>query len=269
MRPVSGKPAVDDGRPHLVTLIPTYNEAGNIVLMLDAIAEVGKALPRYRTSTLVVDDESPDGTGELVRKYSSSHPATLLFSRPRQGLGNAMKAGYLYAVAELNADVVVTLDCDFQWDPADIPRLLAALEGGSDAAIASRHAAHGKIVGWPLGRRLTHWIANTFFATYVAGTREVLDHNGNFRAIRVEGCLDRIDFRHLPVRGYAFFNLMIYEMTKLGVRFSEVPVTFGWRQVGEAKVSFSPCYCKIFLRDTFEYIRLCLVIRWDRLRRSS
>ncbi len=121
--------------------------------------------------------------------------------------------------------------------------------------------------GWSLDRRFTHWVANTFFATMVAGTREVSDLNGNFRAIRVAGVLDRVPLRELPVRGYAFFNLMIYALSLVGAKFAEVPITFRWRERGETKVSLTPRYFGTFLRDTVEYIRLSLWIRRDRVRR--
>ncbi len=122
-------------KPDVVILIPTYNEAENIVLMLDALEVVALKLQGHRFRSLVVDDESPDGTGGLVASYAESHPAVVLLSKPKEGLGAAMIAGYEYAMSELRADVIVSLDCDFQWDPADIPKLLAEIEGGADVAV--------------------------------------------------------------------------------------------------------------------------------------
>jgi dolichol-phosphate mannosyltransferase len=253
--------------PVVVVLIPTYNEAENIELMLGAVDRVMREMPSPGYRALVVDDESPDGTGALVTSHTADHPEVLLLSKPREGLGRAMIAGYEYAMSELRADVIVSLDCDFQWDPADIPRLLAEVAGGADVAVGSRHAPGGRMDGWSRGRRLTHWVANTFFATIVAGRREVGDLNGNFRAIRVAGVLDRVALRELPVRGYAFFNLMIYALSRVGAKFAEVPITFRWRERGETKVSLTPRYFGTFVRDTAEYIRLCLWIRRDRVRR--
>ncbi len=253
-----------DARPHVIVMIPTYNEAENVVPMLEALREVGGQCPDHRFSMLVVDDRSPDGTGELVREYARSHPDVELLSRTREGLGRAMRAGYAHAAKQLAADVIVTLDCDFQWDPLDIPRLLDAVDRGADVAVASRHVEGGRLQGWPLGRRLTHWIANTFFATWVAGTRAVRDHNGNFRAVRAR-ILDRVPLDALPVRGYAFFNWMIYELAERGASFDEIPVTFRWRERGETKVSFSPKYARTFARDTVEYVLLCFRIRAERL----
>ena len=174
---------------HVVVIVPTYNEAPNVVVMLDALREVDAELERYRFSFLVVDDESPDGTARLVSEYAETHTSVSLLSRPREGLGRAMRAGYAHAIGVLEADVVVALDCDFQWNPRDVPRLLAEIERGSDVVVGSRHTRLGEIEGWPRGRGATHWVANTLFATFVAGTREVLDHNGNFRAVRVRGAV--------------------------------------------------------------------------------
>ena len=251
---------------HVVVLIPTYNEIENAITMLEALARVARRLDGRRVSMLVVDDDSPDGTGAKVAEYAACNDRVELVTKPKQGLGFAMRVGYRHAIDGMEADVVVTLDCDFQWDPEDIPRLLERIDAGSDVVVGSRHVTGGRLVGWPPARRITHWVANTLFARWVAGTREVLDHNGNFRAIRVAGALDRVPFDSLP-RGYAFFNCMIYELSKLGVRFEEVPITFRWRERGETKVSFNPKYIGTFLRDTLEYVLLCFRIRWDRIAR--
>lgn len=255
-------------RPHVVTLVPTYNERENVILMLDALGQLAQEHPELRCTTLVVDDSSPDGTGQLVADYRETHPDVELLSKAKQGLGVAMIAGYRHAMTSLGADIVVSIDCDFQWDPGDIPLLLGAVQEGADVAIGSRHLPGGRMEGWSMDRRFTHWVANTVFATYVAGTREVTDHNGNFRAIRVAGVLDRVPFSELAVRGYGFFNLMIYALSRVGASFHEVPIIFRWRELGETKVGLNPRYFPTFVRDTFEYMRLCLWIRRDRARQA-
>jgi len=254
---------------HIVMMVPTYNESENVVAMLDALEAVAAQDPARRYSRLVVDDSSPDGTGEAVEAYAAEHDAVFLHRRERAGLGRAMVAGFERSLAELDPDIIVTIDCDFQWDPLDIPLLLRELDAGADVAVASRHAPGGGLDGWPVGRRFTHWVANTLFATWVAGSDKVLDHNGNLRALRVKGCLDQIDLKSIPVRGYAFFNWMIFEFERAGARFAEVPVTFHWRQQGHSKVSFNPRYASTFFRDTFEYIRSCLWIREARRKSQS
>lgn len=189
-----------------------------------------------------------------------------LLTGPKQGLGEALIRGYQYAIKNLKADIIITNDCDFQFDPYDIPKLLEKIDQGYDVVIASRHVPGGGVQDWPLGRTITHFIANTIFATYIAGNKEVTDHQGNFRAMRVNGILDQIKLNQIPVTGYGFLNYMIYEFSKLNAKFAEVPITFKWRQRGETKVSFTPKYIKTFFRDTVEYIKLCLVIRLNRLK---
>ncbi len=250
---------------HVVNLLPTYNEAENIIPMLETLEKIAKQHPQYQWSTLVVDDNSPDGTGTQVEKYLKKHPHVHLLTGSKQGLGEALIRGYQHAIKKLKADIIVSNDCDFQFDPHDIPKLLSQIDQGFDVVIASRHVQGGGVQGWPVGRRITHFIANTIFATYVAGNTEVSDHQGDFRAMRVKGVLDRINFDRIPVTGYGFLNYMIYEFSKTKAKFTEVPVTFKWREKGETKVSFSPKYFKTFFRDTIEYIKLCLLIRWQKL----
>ena len=251
-----------------VNLIPTYNEAENVVQMLDALEKVAVENPRYDWATLVVDDNSPDGTGKEVQssKFKVQNKSKIyLLEGKKEGLGVALVRGYQYAMEKLKADVVVSNDCDFQFDPKDIPRLLDKIDEGFDVVVASRHTPGGDVVGWPTGRKLTHWVANTLFASWVAGTREVNDHNGNFRAIRVRGVLDKINWDNMNTKGYGFLNYMIYLLSKTGAKFIEVPVTFKWRERGETKVSFNPKYVRTFFRDTVEYIKTCLWIRWERI----
>lgn len=255
-------------KPHVINLVPTYNEAENIPLMLAALDDVAKKHPQFRFTNLIVDDSSPDGTGDLVTAYAKTHPQTILLTGKKQGLGKALIRGYQYAINELKADIVVTNDADFLFDPYDAPKLIQKIVEGYDVAIGSRHSSQGiKVVGWPMGRYVTHWVANNFFASIVAGNHEVHDHNGDFRAIRVKNVLDRVEWDKLPTRGYGFLNYMIYELSKTGARFTEVPVVLKWRERGESKVSFNPKYIRTFMRDTLEYIVLCFKIRLDRLSR--
>lgn len=249
----------------VINLIPTYNERENILLMLDALEEIAKQNRAYTFHTLVVDDSSPDGTGELVSSYKPKHQSTSLLTGTKEGLGVALARGMQHAIKKLKADIIITNDADFQFDPNDIPLLLDKIHAGADVVIASRHVPGGGVDGWPAGRGFTHWVANTVFATWVAGIKEVTDHNGNFRAYRVKNCLDQIDIMALPSAGYGFLNYIIYELSRHNVAFIEVPITFHWRQRGETKVSFNSKYIRTFFRDTLEYITLCIRIRSQRI----
>lgn len=250
----------------VVNIIPTYNEKENIGLMLEALAKIAQVNPKYQFATLVVDDDSPDGTGEIVKKYIKKDSSVHLITGPKKGLGYALIRGYQYAMEKMGADVIIPNDCDFSFDPKRIPDLLAKINEGYDVVVASRHVGKGGTEGWSFFRKLNHWVSNVFFATYVAGIKEVKDHNGNFKAIRVKGVLDQVPLAEMlrgeRVKGFGFQAYILYELSKHTKKFTEVPVVFKFRVRGETKIGGK--YLKSYLRDIFEYIKLSLLIRVDR-----
>lgn len=131
---------------HAVIVLPTYNEKENIVRLLDAIQSQRYRLNGTKLSVLVVDDSSPDGTGEIVHNYSQKYPdVQLLNGTKKQGLGTAYIRGFKYAIEKLEADVIFEMDADFSHDPDDIPRLLTEALNGSDFVIGSRYTFGGSI----------------------------------------------------------------------------------------------------------------------------
>jgi dolichol-phosphate mannosyltransferase len=249
----------------VVIMIPTYNEAENIVELLEDVDRRVKKLGRYRFGVLVVDDRSPDGTGKLVREFQKKHRYVQLLVGRKTGLGKAMVRGYKYAVEKMKAEVVVTNEADFAFSFKHLPYMLAKIDGGMDVVIGSRHVGVGKTEGWTLTRRLNHWVANKLFAAWLAGVGEVYDHNGAFRAVRVEGVLDEMDWNKMPV-GFGFFFYSLYEMTKYTTRIDEFPVIYRFRQRGESKVSFNKKYIKIYIRDVLEYVWVACLIRWEKVK---
>jgi len=250
----------------VVNIIPTYNEKENIGIMLDALLDIEKKNPRWEFAHLVADDNSPDGTGDIVRQYMKKHKNIHLITGPKKGLGHALLRSYKYAVENLGADVIIPNDADMSFDPYKIPELLAKIEEGYDVVVASRHVGEGGTEGWSLFRKLNHWFSNIFFATYVAGIKEVKDHNGNFKAIRVKGVLDQIDLDKLlekiKIRGFVIQTYILYELSKHTKKFAEVSVVFKFRTRGEAKIGKK--YLKSYLRDVFEYMKLCFLMRLER-----
>ena len=250
----------------VVNIIPTYNEKENIGLMLEALAKISQKNPQRQFATLVVDDDSPDGTGEIVKKYLKKDALVRLITGPKKGLGHALIRGYQYAMEKMKADVIIPNDCDFSFDPKHIPDLLAKIDEGYDVVVASRHIGQGGTEGWSAFRKLNHWVSNIFFATYVAGIKEVKDHNGNFKAIRVKGVLEKVPLDQLmdkiKVRGFGFQAYILYALSKTTDKFAEIPVVFKFRTRGEAKIGKK--YLKSYLRDVFEYIKLAILIRLDR-----
>ncbi len=250
----------------VVVIIPTYNEKENIALMLDALIKIAASNKSDSYKFLVVDDNSPDGTGEIVKKFKFKYKSKIeLLTGKKEGLGEAMIRGYEYCLGKLKPDAVVSTEADFAYDPKYIPFSINKIKEGYDVVIASRHVAKGETQGWTLNRKINHWIANKFFATWIAGVTEVHDHNGAFRAIRVKGVLERINFKKLKVMGFGFFNYFLFKLSRVTDKFYEFPVTYKFRTRGESKVSFNPKYLNTYLHDVFEYIKLSLMIRTEKM----
>jgi dolichol-phosphate mannosyltransferase len=218
--------AVPQNRETLVVLA-TYNERSNIDRLLDAIL----ALP-CRCDILVVDDNSPDGTGARVQARAASEVRINLAARAaRGGVGSAHRFGWLYARRSGYARVV-TLDADFSHDPSDIPRLLAALDAGADVALGSRFVPGGKLdyQGWRLFlSRSANRLARAVLRLPIA------EYTTSFRAAR----LDRVPaglVETIPNNGYAFFLTAIVRLARQRLRIAEIPIHFHERDSGASKM---------------------------------
>jgi len=184
---------------------------------------------------LIVDDGSPDGTGEIADRLAAEDPAVAVLHRPRkEGLGPAYIAGFRRALAE-GAGFVIEMDSDFSHDPASLPDLLAAAER-ADLAIGSRYVAGGGTLDWGLARRVISR-GGSAYARLVLGLR-VKDLTGGFKCFRRE-VLEAIDLEAIESRGYAFQIEMTYRAVQRGFEVAEVPITFRDRQVGSSKMDRS------------------------------
>ncbi len=169
------------------------------------------------------------------------------------------------AANNLSPEIVVSTEADFAYDPKYIPQAVDKVKEGFDVVVGSRHVGIGKTEGWTLSRKLNHWVANKFFATWVAGVSEVYDHNGAFRAIKVEGVLDHLNFSEINTSGFGFFSHFLFKLTKITDKFYELPIVYKFRIRGESKVSFNPKYFMTYLHDVFEYILLSFKIRLEKI----
>jgi dolichol-phosphate mannosyltransferase len=236
-----------------VVILPTYNERENIVLMIRALQEQFPAIP-HDMHILIVDDNSPDGTADAVRAEAPAWPNLHMITGTKQGLGAAYIRGMKHAVEQLKADAVMEMDADFSHKPADVPRLIAALDEGADFAIGSRYVPGGTIPGeWGLLRRMISKWGNVF-ARYVAGMYRVRDCTAGFRAIRAS-LLKKIDVDTLRVRGYAFQIALLHEAILNHAVVREVPVEFVDRTRGETKLGLS---------DIIEFMLNAWWIRFER-----
>lgn len=210
-------------------VIPTYNEKDNIERMIRSLfaAHIG------HLSVLVVDDSSPDGTGAIVQRLQSEFPALHLATRPKKsGLGRAYVHGFTYALAQ-GANTVVQMDADFSHDPADVPKLLAAL-ADADLVIGSRYVRGISVVNWPL-RRLLISLAGNWYARIVTGLA-IRDATGGFKAWRAS-TLQAIHFENVDANGYGFQIVMNFRTWKAGKRIKEIPIVFTERRDGQSKMN--------------------------------
>ena len=247
----------------VVNMLATFNEKDNVGPMVETLEKIARKRPDDEFITLVVDSHSPDGTGKVVQSLAKDKKNLFLLETPR-GLGISLIEGYKYAMEKLGADVVIPNDCDFQWDPELIPQMLEKINEGYDVVVPSRHIKGGRD-NFNAFRKLTHFISNTLFNYYWAGIHEVKDLAGNFKAIRVKNILEKVNFDKLNVRGFVIQSTMIYELSKTGAKFVEVPAVYGERRAGEAKVGFNTQ----FIKDIFETVKNSTKIRIERSQRFA
>ncbi len=211
--------------------LPTYNERENLEAMVSALSEV---LPEDGR-ILVIDDSSPDGTGEIADRLAAERGGVDVLHRPRkEGLGPAYLAGFRRAL-ELGADLVVEMDCDFSHDPKDVPRLVAAAED-ADVVLGSRYVPGGGTRNWGLIRRLISR-GGSLYAQILLGLR-IRDLTGGFKVYR-RAVLETIDLDAIHSKGYAFQIEGTYRALRAGFRVVEVPIVFVDREVGGSKMSRS------------------------------
>jgi dolichol-phosphate mannosyltransferase len=210
-----------------LVIIPTYNEAENIVRMIDVLSSVASV------DVLVVDDNSPDGTGMLVEKLQATCPHVHLLRRPgKAGLGRAYIAGFQYAL-EKSYEFIFEMDADFSHNPNDVPRLLEAIQT-ADLVIGSRYIKGISVINWPLYRLLLSYFASKY-VRWITGL-PVADPTGGFKCFRRQ-VLETIDLKKVKSNGYAFQIEMTYKVWKKGFRIQELPIVFTDRFCGKTKMS--------------------------------
>ena len=221
--------ALTDISMKALVCLPTYNERENLEPMLRALGDV---LPD-EGRVLVIDDASPDGTGELADRLAAELTHVDVLHRERkEGLGPAYLAGFRRALAG-DAELVLEMDCDFSHDPADVPRLLAAA-ADADLVVGSRYVEGGSVVNWGFGRRFVS-AAGSFYARVVLGVG-VRDLTGGFKCYR-RHVLETIDLDSISSLGYAFQIETTYRALRAGFRVAEVPIAFVDREAGASKMS--------------------------------
>jgi dolichol-phosphate mannosyltransferase len=218
--------------PGVWLILPTYNEADNLEALVRAVLPQleGTGLPH---TILVVDDGSPDGTGEIANRLTADLPPVQVLHRARkQGLGRAYLAGFEMALGA-GADLVMEMDADFSHEPGDVPRLIAAA-GAADLVLGSRYVPGGGVENWGLSRRLLSR-GGSAYARVLLGI-PVRDLTGGFKCFN-RRVLEAIDLADVRADGYAFQIELTYRAVRAGFRVAEVPILFRERREGASKMT--------------------------------
>ena len=224
--------------PKALVCIPTYNEIENIEKIIPKILSMDDEI-----EVLIIDDNSPDGTGDKVEEMMSENKRIHLIKRPgKMGLGTAYVEGFKYAIKN-NFDLVFEMDADFSHDPNTIPSFLEAIKD-NDLVLGSRYINGINVLNWPMKRLLLSYFANVY--TKIVTGMKINDATGGFKCFRIE-VLKSIDLDKIKSNGYSFQIEMTFKAWKKGFRIKEIPIIFMDRQLGTSKMNKKIIHEAIFM----------------------
>jgi dolichol-phosphate mannosyltransferase len=243
----------------IVVILPTYNEKRNMEKMIPVLEEnVFPHIKHHSMQILVADDQSPDGTEEVVRHFIKKYSNIHVLTGDKQGLGAAYVRAMLYAMDTLNADAVIEFDADFQHDPHDIPRLINAMDQGADCVIGSRYIPGGAIPKeWGLHRKLLSFVAGSIFTRLVWWNFSVHDMTSGFKLTKTS-YLKQVDLEHLYSKYYAYKLHILHDLLKLNAKITEIPIIFYERTRGSSKITS---------KDLFDSFSVVVRLRIDDFKR--
>jgi dolichol-phosphate mannosyltransferase len=229
--------------------IPTYNESENIAKLIPTLLQVLDD-NKINGWVLVVDDSSPDGTGEIVDALSKKYRNVKVIHRKgKLGLGSAYKDAFSEALTDRETGLVVEMDADLSHDPEYLPQILDAAEHSGGVGLGSRYIKGGRIVGWPWRRNVVSWGANFLTRTILGLSAK--DTTSGYRAFTREA-LAKIRYADAGTQAYAFQVEILYRCAQQKVPIEEVPITFYERQLGKSKLSS---------KDMFDFLKTVLRLR--------
>ncbi len=238
----------------IVIISPTYNEKANIEKMIPVLEEeIFPMIKHHDMQILIADDKSPDGTAEVIKEYQKKYKNLHLITGEKQGLGAAYVRGMKYSMEQLHADAVMEFDADFQHDPHDIPRLIAAMDAGADYVIGSRYVPGGAIPKeWGIDRKFLS-VFGSLFIRVVWLNFKIHDMTSGFKLTKTS-YLKKIDLDHLLSKNFSYKIQILHEVIKQGAKVQEVPIVFNERTQGGSKISQN---------DQFESLYIVLRLALD------
>ena len=229
----------------LAIVIPTYNEAETIPNLIKELFEKIKHLVE-KLDILIIDDSSPDGTADIVRELVGEYEKITIIQRAKKmGLGAAYKEGFRYVLEKLDSELIVQMDADRSHQPGEIPNMLEKIKN-FDYLIASRHVEGSDVIGWGMGRKITHSVAGAI--AKVCAKLEIKDSTSGFRMFKKK-TLEKINFNKIRSDGFAFQIEVLYQLKQLGMKGLEVPTIFVNRTEGSSKMGST---------EMMQFITMCI-----------
>ncbi|MBI5613860.1 glycosyltransferase [Candidatus Gottesmanbacteria bacterium] len=229
-------------------IIPTYNERENILVLLDTLKRAVSKVQQHTFSYVIVDDNSPDGTGATIAAYQKKHKDVFLLSGKKEGLGKALLRGLVYAATKLHADILAQMDADLSHDPRSFPQFIEAIDSGADMAVGSRYIPGGSIPeNWGTHRKIFSIVGNSI-VRFGLGYSHVHDWTGGYRAYK-KSFFEKIQDELSSYSGYVFQIAFLHKILKLHANVSEVPIQFTDRRYGKSKIAPSE-----YIRNVLYYV---------------
>lgn len=249
----------------IVIILPTYNEKENIGKLIPLlIEEIFPQIKNHTMQLLVVDDDSPDGTSDVVREFMKKWKNIELLNGAKNGLGAAYVKGMHYAMDNMGGEAVMEFDADFQHDPKDIPRLITAMDNGADYVIGSRYVPGGEIPKeWGIHRKIISRFGG-LFAQVVLWRFNVHDMTSGYKLTK-SSFLKKVDLDHLYSKYYAYKLHILHDVLKQGAKVAEVPIIFYERKEGSSKITRKDLFdsfwvvIRLRLRDSARFIKFLIV----------
>lgn len=232
----------------VAVVVPTYNERENILLLLKQLMSITSRIKNHSFTFLVVDDNSPDGTGDEVRLYMRRNSQIFLLTGLKEGLGKALLRGLQYAKETLMAEILVQMDADLSHNPEVLPKFITAIDNGADLVVGSRYIPGGSIPSnWGIHRKIYSVVGNSF-VRFGLGYTKIHDWTGGYRAFRAQ-LFDLVSNELSSFKGYLFQIAFLHKLLKKKTKVVEVPINFLDRRFGRSKIAPSE-----YIRNILEYV---------------